>query len=72
MVRRVSGVSSGRAKEGVCIIVGEEWERCVREWKEVSSRLMYVRMIVGESKYVIVGAYRLGSEREKEERESFW
>ena len=40
MVAWVSGVSSGRAKEGVCIIVGEEWKRCVREWKEVSSRLM--------------------------------
>ena len=57
VVGRVSGVSSGRAKEGVCIIVGKEWNRCLREWKEVSSRLMYARMIVGESKYVIVGAY---------------
>ena len=33
VVGRVSAVSSGRAKEGVCIIVGEEWKRCVREWK---------------------------------------
>ena len=65
-------MSSGRAREGVCIIVADEWMRCVREWKEVSSRLMYVRMNVGESKYVIVGAYGPGSEREKEERESFW
>ena len=72
VVGRVSGVSSGRAREGVCIIVADEWMRCVREWKEVSSRLMYVRMNVGESKYVIVGAYGPGSEREKEERESFW
>ena len=37
VVGRVSVVSSGRAKEGVCIIVREEWKRCVREWKEVSS-----------------------------------
>ena len=72
VVGRVSGVSSGRAKEGVCIIVGEKWKRCVNEWKEVSSRLMYVRMSVGVSKYVIVGAYGPGSEREKEERECFW
>ena len=72
VVGRVSGVSSGRAKEGVCIIVGDEWKRCVREWKEVSSRLMYVRVNVGESKYVIVGAYGPGSERKKEEREDFW
>ena len=31
---------------------GDEWKRCVREWKEVFSRLMYVRMNVGESEYV--------------------
>jgi len=37
----------------------------VTEWKEVSSRLMYVRMKIGESKYVIVGAYGPGSEKKK-------
>ena len=72
VVGQVSSVSSGRAKEGVCIIVGEAWKGCVREWKEVSSRLMYVRMKVGMDKYVIVGAYGPGSERKKEERENFW
>ena len=72
LIGRVSGVTSGRAKEGVCIIVSEEWKRYVSEWKEVSSRLMYVRMNVGVSKYVIVGAYGPGSERKKEEREEFW
>ena len=56
----------------MCIIVGDEWKSGVREWKEVSSRIMYVRMNVGVSKYVIVGAYGPGSERKKEERESFW
>ena len=37
-----------------CECVGRlyEWKRCVREWKEVFSRLMYVRMNVGESEYV--------------------
>ena len=42
------------------------------EWKEVSSRLMYVRTKIGASKYVIVGVYGLASEKKKEERESFW
>ena len=37
------------------------------EWKEVSSRLMYVRMKIGTSKYVIVGVYGPGSEKEKED-----
>ena len=71
-VGRISGVSSGWAREGVGIIVSEEWMKHVTEWKEVSSRIMYVRMNVGESKYVIVGAYGPGSERKKDERESFW
>ena len=52
-VGRVSGVSSGRAKEGVCIIVSEKWKKCVREWKEISSRLMYVRMEIGGPKQLI-------------------
>ena len=54
LIGRMSGVSSGRDKEVVCIIVGEAWKGCVREWKEVSSRLMYVLMKVGMDKYVIV------------------
>ena len=31
VVGRVSGVSSGSARKGVCIIVGDEWRRCVRK-----------------------------------------
>ena len=64
-------MSIGKAKEGVRIIVGEALKGCVREWKEVSSRLMYVRMKVGMDKYVTVGAYGPGSERKKEERRNF-
>ena len=74
VIGRVSGVSESckHGKEGVCIIIGEEWKRYVREWKEVSSRLMYVRMNIGGNKYVIVGAYGPGSERERKERVDFW
>ena len=35
-------------------------------------RIMYVRMDVGERKYVIVGAYGPGSERKKDECLSFF
>ena len=38
----------------------------------MSSRLMYARMKIGESKYAIVEANGSGSEKKKEERESFW
>ena len=36
-----------RAKEGVAIVLSEEMWPNVKEWKEVNSRMMWVRMIVG-------------------------
>ena len=33
-----------RVKEGVCLLVKEELESFVKEWKEISSRLMWVRI----------------------------
>ena len=72
VVGRAFGVSDDNAREGVCIIVGENWKKYVIEWKEVSSRLMYMRMKIGTSKYVIVGAYGPGAEKKKEDRDSFW
>ena len=72
VVGRVSQVSSSRAEEEVCIIVGEAWKGYIRKWKEGSSRSMYVRMKIGIKKYVIVGSYGSGSQRKKEEHENFW
>ena len=39
----VSGVAGGRAKEGVALLLSGWLMTCVVEWKEVSSRLMWVR-----------------------------
>ena len=70
---RVSGVSERvRAKEGVAILLSEGMWECVNDWREVSARLMWVRMTVGQERWVIVGAYGPGSERSAEERERFW
>ena len=33
-----------RAKEGAALIVKEELKENVREWKDVSTRMMWVRM----------------------------
>ena len=44
MVGRVSGVAGGRAREGVALLLSGWLMRCVVEWKEVSSRLMWVRV----------------------------
>ena len=67
---RKSGVNERvRAREGVCLLVREELERFVKEWKEVSSRLMWVRMSLGCERWVFVSAY--GPYRE-EERDDLW
>ena len=42
------------------------------EWKEVSSRLMWVRVRMGRECWAFVSAYRLGCERSEEERDEFW
>ena len=47
----------GRAKEGACLLVKEELERNVKEWREVSSRLMRIRMTLGCERWVSVAAY---------------
>ena len=44
VVGRVSGVAGGRAWQGVALLQSGWLMRCVVEWKEVSSRLMWVRV----------------------------
>ena len=41
---RVSGVIDGRGREGVGLVLSEEMNKNVKEWCEVSSRLMWVRV----------------------------
>ena len=44
VVGRVSGVVGGRAREGVALLLSGWSMRCVVEWKEVSSRLMWIQV----------------------------
>ena len=39
----MSGVTRGRAREGVVLIVSVAVRQCVVEWKEVSSRLRWLK-----------------------------
>ena len=45
--------------------------RCVVEWKEVSSRLKWVRVKIKTDSWAFISAYGLGSEK-SEEKEEFW
>ena len=69
---RVSGVNGGRAREGVGLLLSEELLRNVKEWCEVSSRIMWVRVQLGIEKWVFLSVYGPGSEKSEEERKLFW
>ena len=43
VVGRVSGVTGGRAREGVALLLSGRLMTCVVEWK-VSSRIMWIRV----------------------------
>ncbi len=63
---RKSGVLGGRAREGVALLVSEKVNKWVVEWKEVSSRIMWVKMKVGCEVWVFVSAYGPGKEIKEE------
>ena len=69
---RVSGVEGGRAREGVALVLNEWMLSKVVEWKEVSSRLMWVRVRLGKECWAFVSAYGPGSEKNEEIRNNFW
>ena len=52
----MSGVQGGRAREGVASLLSGWLLRCVVEWKEVSSRLMWVRVKIERESWVFISA----------------
>lgn len=67
----MSGVIRGRAREGVAIFVTQFVADIGKEWKEVSSRVMWIRLGLGKSR-MFVSAFGQSSEGNEEEREDFW
>ena len=67
VIGRVSGVMDGRGREGVGIILSEEMNKNVKEWCEVSSRIMWIRVQLGKERWVFVSAYGPGTEKSEEE-----
>ena len=58
----VSGVKRGKAREGVALLLSEWMGNKVVEWKEESSRLMWVRVRMGRECWAFVSAYGPGCE----------
>ena len=71
VVGSVSGVEGGRAREGVVLLLSGWLLRCVVEWMEVLSRLIWVRVKIERKSWVFISAYGPVSERSEEEIEEF-
>ncbi len=69
---RKSGVVGDRDREVVALLVSEKVNKWVVEWKEVSSRIMWVKMKVGCEVWVFESSYGPGKEIKEEKREEFW
>ena len=67
VVGRVSGMAGDREREGVALLLSRWLMRCVVEWKEVSSRLMWDRVKIDREGWLFILAYGLGSEKSEEE-----
>ena len=72
VIGRVSGVERGRVREGVALLLSRWMVNKVVEWKEVSSRLLWVRVRMGRECWAFVSAYGPGCERSEEEQDTFW
>ena len=57
VVGRVSGGAGGRARERVALLLSGRLMRCVVEWKEVSSRLVWVRVKIERELGVYIGIW---------------
>ena len=52
-----------RATKGVALLLSKWLLRCVIEWKEVSSRFMWIRVKIERESCAFVSAYGPGSEK---------
>ena len=72
VVGRVSGVTSGRGREGVALLLSPEVNDHVTEWRELGPRIMWVKVKFGREEWVFLSVYGPGSEKGEDERERFW
>ena len=67
-----SGVSEGRAKGGVAVIVSAESKDCLSEWMCVKERLLKIRMRVGQVWVTLIQTYAPTEDSEEGVKDSFY
>ena len=72
MLGRVTGGDGGRGREGVGMLLSDVMKKNVKEWCEVSSRIMWLKVQLVVEKWVFVSTYGPESEKSDEEKELPW
>ena len=67
-----SGVSDGRAKAGVAVLMTEDTSRFVKSWQCVNERIVVVKMKVGRERLTLVQVYAPTDGSKVEEKERFY
>lgn len=67
-----SGVSDGRAKAGVAVLMTEDTKRFVKSWQCVNERIVVVKMKVGREWLTLVQVYAPTDGSKAEEKERFY
>ena len=67
-----SGVSEGRAKGGVVVVISAESRDCLSEWMCVNERLLKIRMRVGHMWVTFIQMYALTEDSEEGMKDSFY
>ena len=67
-----SGVTEGRAKGGVALIIAGEMRVCLKEWQCVSERLVKVRILFEKKWTTFIQVYAPNEDSETEEKDRFY
>ena len=64
------GVSKGRARAGVVVVLSERMRKCTKSWKCVSKRIVVVK--VAKECYMLVQAYAPTDDSKSEAKDQFY
>ena len=67
-----AGVTEGRAKSGVGIVIAERWADCVKSWRCVTERCVTLRMKITGVWLTLVQVYAPTDDRDNDIKDDFY